>query len=81
MAVRDEELKIHYHQVIEASDAIAKIKQLEQKYALNIIVMGNLATAQIWQEKLNRVQIEKWSFETKESGARSQELSVSSSKY
>ena len=31
--------------------------------------------------QLNRVQIENWSFETKESGARSQELRVSSSKY
>ena len=52
VAVADEDLKIHYHQVIEASNAIAEIKQLEQKYALNIIVMGNLTTAKTWQEKL-----------------------------
>ena len=30
---------------------------------------------------LNRVQIENWSFETKESGARSRDLGVSGSKY
>ncbi len=52
VAVGDEELKIHYHQVIEASDAIAEIKKLEQKYAINVIAMGNLTTAKIWQENL-----------------------------
>jgi len=31
--------------------------------------------------QINRVQIENWSFETEGSGARSQELSILSSKY
>ena len=52
IAVADADLTVHYHQVIESSQAIATIKQLAQKYSLNLIVMGNLTTAKTWYEKL-----------------------------
>lgn len=52
VAVADEDLRVHYHQVIESADAIAKIKQLTQKYSVHLIVMGNLTTAKAWHKKL-----------------------------
>ena len=52
VAVADEELTVHYHQVIESAEAIATIKQLRQKYSVNLIVMGNLTTAKTWYQKL-----------------------------
>ncbi len=52
IAVADEDLVVHYHQVIESSQAIATMKQLAQKFALNLIVMGNLTTAKTWYQKL-----------------------------
>jgi len=52
VAVADEKLTVHYHQVIASDEAIATIKQLSQKYTLNLIVMGNLTTAKTWHRKL-----------------------------
>ena len=52
VAIADENLTVYYHQVIESVNAIATIQQLTQKYALNLIVMGNLTTAKIWHDKL-----------------------------
>ncbi|MEM9275980.1 MAG: pre-16S rRNA-processing nuclease YqgF [Cyanobacteria bacterium P01_F01_bin.143] len=52
VAVADEEVTVHYHQVIESAEAIAIIKQLSQKYSVNLIVMGNLTTAKTWHQKL-----------------------------
>lgn len=52
VAVADEELTVHYHQVIESADAIATIKQLSQQYSLDLIVMGNLTTSKDWYQKL-----------------------------
>ena len=52
VAVADEDLTVHYHQVIESDHAIATIKQLAPKFSLNLIVMGNLTTAKTWYQKL-----------------------------
>ncbi len=52
IAVADEDRMVHYHQVIESAQAIATIKQLAQKFSLNLIVMGNLTTAKTWYQKL-----------------------------
>lgn len=52
VAIADEELTVYYHQVIESANAIATIQQLTQKYAVNLIVMGNLTTAKTWYQKL-----------------------------
>ena len=52
VAVADNKVTVHFHQVIESADAIAKIKQLTQQYPVNLIVMGNLTTAKTWYEKL-----------------------------
>lgn len=52
VAVAGEDLNVHYHQVIESAEAIAKIQQLTQKYSVQLIVMGNLTTAKTWYKKL-----------------------------
>ena len=48
-----DELRIQYHQVIPASEAIATIAELVTKFPVDSIVMGNLTTSQTWYRQLN----------------------------
>ena len=41
-----------YHQVIDSTKAIATIKQLAHKYAIDLIVMGDGTTSKAWQQQL-----------------------------
>ena len=41
-----------YHQVIDSAKAIATIKQLAHKYAIDLIVMGDGTTSKAWQQQL-----------------------------
>jgi RNase H-fold protein (predicted Holliday junction resolvase) len=41
-----------YHQVIDSAKAIATIKQLAQKYLIDLIVMGDGTTSKAWQQQL-----------------------------
>jgi RNase H-fold protein (predicted Holliday junction resolvase) len=40
------------HQVIDSAKAIAVIQQLVEKYAINLIVMGDGTTSQTWQQQI-----------------------------
>jgi RNase H-fold protein (predicted Holliday junction resolvase) len=52
VAVINSKQKAVYHQVIDAAKAIAIIKFLVQKYAIDLIVMGNGTTSQVWQQQI-----------------------------
>ena len=52
VAVVDSKGQAVYHQVIDSSQAIAKIKQLAQEYAIDLIVMGDGTTSQDWQRQI-----------------------------
>ena len=43
--------KILYQAVIASNEAIATIKELTQKYAIALIIMGDQTTAKEWQSK------------------------------
>ena len=44
--------KLLEHQVIDSDRAIAHLKQLAQKYAVDLIIMGNGTTSKSWQKQL-----------------------------
>ncbi|TAE60198.1 MAG: pre-16S rRNA-processing nuclease YqgF [Nostocales cyanobacterium] len=46
--------KLYEHQVVPASEAIAHILSLRQKYPISLIVMGDQTTAKKWKQKLNQ---------------------------
>ena len=52
IAVTQGKGKILYHQVIDSAEAIPTIKQLAQKYAVNLIVMGDGTTSKSWQKQI-----------------------------
>lgn len=52
VAVMNSQQEAICHQVIDAVKAIAIIQQLVQKYAINLIVMGDGTTSQTWQQQI-----------------------------
>jgi RNase H-fold protein (predicted Holliday junction resolvase) len=52
IAVINSQQAVIYHQVIDSAKAIATIKQLAQKYAIDLIVMGDGTTSKAWQQQL-----------------------------
>ena len=49
---------LYYHQVVIATEAIATIQVLQQKYPISLLVMGNQTTSKQWQQKISRAQLE-----------------------
>jgi RNase H-fold protein (predicted Holliday junction resolvase) len=52
VALMNAESSLVYHQVIESDRAIAVIRELSQKFTVELIVMGNLTTAKSWYARL-----------------------------
>ena len=52
LAVMEENYDIHYHQVVNASDAMATIELLCKQFSIETIVMGNQTTAKYWQQEI-----------------------------
>ena len=52
MAVTNSQGQVIYHQVIDSDRAIAILKQLVQKYAVELVVMGNGTTSKNWQQQI-----------------------------
>lgn len=55
IAVMGAERKLHYHQVVSSSEAIAAIQSLCQKFALERVVMGNQTTAKSWKAQIEPI--------------------------
>lgn len=52
VAVMQDNNQVLFHQVVNSDRAIATIKQLAQKYAIDLIVMGDGTTSKSWQKQL-----------------------------
>ena len=52
IAIVDRDLQIHNHQTIASFNAIAEIEKLTNQWAIELIVMGNLTTANDWYQQL-----------------------------
>lgn len=54
LAVMGMNLKLHYHQVVPAKEAIATIQTLRQHFPISLLVMGDQTTAKHWTQKLSQ---------------------------
>ncbi len=52
LAVMGQDLQLHYHQVVLATDAPSIIQSLLQKFSVSIVVMGDRTTSKQWQQQL-----------------------------
>ncbi len=52
LAVMEQDLQLHYHQVVLATEAIATINWLVPKFSVSLIVMGDRTTSKQWQKQL-----------------------------
>ncbi len=52
LAIMGYDRKLHYHQVVSATEAIATIKAKCQLFPISLIVMGDQTTAKRWQQQL-----------------------------
>jgi len=52
LAVMGLDRQVYYHKVVPASDAIATIQALRQKFPISLLVMGNQTTAKRWKQQL-----------------------------
>lgn len=53
VAIAQKDGKVIYHEVIPASEAIAVIQNLCQKFSISELVMGNQTTSKTWKKKIN----------------------------
>lgn len=52
LAVMGLDRQLHYHQVVPATEAIATIETLRQKFPISLLVMGDQTTAKQWKQQL-----------------------------
>lgn len=52
IAVMSKKKEILQHEVVQASDAIHHINQLQTKYSIEMLIMGNQTTAKAWRQQL-----------------------------
>jgi RNase H-fold protein (predicted Holliday junction resolvase) len=52
VAVVDANRTVHWQAVVPAPEAIATIQSLQQRYDIQVLVMGNQTTAKQWQQRL-----------------------------
>ncbi|NES78182.1 MULTISPECIES: pre-16S rRNA-processing nuclease YqgF [Okeania] len=55
IALMDREKKLHYHQVIESLEVVKTIKNLYQKFDIDLIVIGDQTTSKIWKQSLTKI--------------------------
>ena len=55
LAVMGADLQLHEHQVVAATEAIASILFLLQKFPIDTLVMGDRTTSRQWQKQLKEV--------------------------
>lgn len=53
LAVVGLERNLLHHEVVLAEQAIARIKELQSKYPISLLVMGDQTTAKEWKQKLS----------------------------
>ncbi|MEB3342711.1 pre-16S rRNA-processing nuclease YqgF [Okeania sp.] len=59
IAIMDKNKKIYYHQVVESPKITTTIIELNQKFDINLIVIGDQTTSKIWEQNLTKIISEK----------------------
>jgi len=55
IAIMDKNRKIYYHQVVESAKITTTIIELNQKFDINLIVIGDQTTSKIWEQNLTKI--------------------------
>ena len=55
IAVMDKDKKLHYHQVVLASEVDMIIGKICEKFAIDTMVIGDRTTSMLWEEKLRKI--------------------------
>ncbi|NEP85685.1 MAG: pre-16S rRNA-processing nuclease YqgF [Okeania sp. SIO2C2] len=55
IAIMDREKQLHYHQVIESLEVVKKIKNLHQKFDIDLIVIGDQTHSKTWKQSLTKI--------------------------
>ncbi len=59
IAIMDKNRQLHYHQVVESPKITTTITQLNQQFDINLIVIGDQTTSEIWKQNLTKIIPEK----------------------
>ena len=59
IAIMDKNRQLHYHEVVESAKITTTITTLNQKFNINLIVIGDQTTSKIWQQNLTEIISEK----------------------
>jgi RNase H-fold protein (predicted Holliday junction resolvase) len=54
VAVMGLDRQLHYHEVVPATEAVATIEVLRQKFPISLVVMGDQTTAKQWKQRLRQ---------------------------
>jgi RNase H-fold protein (predicted Holliday junction resolvase) len=54
LAVMGVDRRLHYHQVVSATEAITTITTLRQRFPISLLVMGDQTTAKQWRQQLQQ---------------------------
>jgi RNase H-fold protein (predicted Holliday junction resolvase) len=54
VAVVGDRQQIYYHEVISAENAIKVLKNLAEKFSVNLLIMGNQTTSKAWKVQLEK---------------------------
>jgi RNase H-fold protein (predicted Holliday junction resolvase) len=52
VAVMTEDFLVNYHQIVSSEEAIARLQTLCRQFPIELLVMGNLTTAQYWKQAI-----------------------------
>jgi RNase H-fold protein (predicted Holliday junction resolvase) len=53
VAVMGVDRQLYYHEVVPSKNALAQISQLQQKFPISLLVMGDQTTAKRWKKQLS----------------------------
>lgn len=59
IAIMDKNRQLHYHKVVESAKITTTITTLNQKFNINLIVIGDQTTSKNWQQNLTEIISEK----------------------
>ncbi|MCL2933973.1 MAG: pre-16S rRNA-processing nuclease YqgF [Trichodesmium sp. MAG_R03] len=59
IAIMDKNRQLHYHEVVGSAKITTTITTLNQKFDINLIVIGDQTTSKIWQQNLAEIISEK----------------------
>ncbi|NET25231.1 pre-16S rRNA-processing nuclease YqgF [Okeania sp. SIO1I7] len=55
IALMDREKQLHYHEVVESPEVVTTIKNLNQKFDIDLIVIGDQTHSKTWKQTLTKI--------------------------